>query len=100
MISAASVYARRRMVWRFGRIFIPVWIGLATVATLTMAADLLWHFGWGYRWQDVLLGLGMVAFGFVFWVAWNVMFKVLDWLTQIIFGPDSNEPDVPRANRS
>ena len=95
MMSAARVYVRRRKVWRFGRIFIPVWIGLAAIATLVMAADVLWPFGWGARWQDVLFGLGMVAFGFFFWAAWNLMFKLLDWLIQIIFGPDPNEQDAP-----
>ena len=95
MMSADRVYARRRRVWRFGRIFIPFWIGLAAIATLVMAADVLWPFCWGARWQDVLLGLGMVVFGFFFWGAWNLMFKLLDRLTQAIFGPDPNEQDAP-----
>ena len=83
MTDAARAHAHRRKVWRFGRIFIPVWIGLAVVATLLIAADAKWHFGWGSRWQDVLLGMGMVAFGFLFWVTWNLMFKLLGWLTDI-----------------
>ena len=99
MSSAARVYARRRKVWRFGRIFIPIWIALAATATLAMAVDALWHLGWGTRWRDVLLGLGMVAFGFIFWAAWNLMFKLLDWLTLMIFGPDPGEEGVRSVDR-
>jgi hypothetical protein len=98
MMSAARVYARRRKVWRFGRILIPVWIGLALIATLVMATDVLWPFGWGARWHDVLLGLGMVAVGLLFWGAWNLMFKLLDWLTPIVFGPDPSEQDAPMVD--
>lgn len=95
MTSAARIYAHRRRIWRFGRVFIPVWIGLAAIATLAMAADVMWPFGRGARWRDVLFGFGMVAFGFFFWGVWNLMFKLLDWLTQMIWGPDPNDRNAP-----
>ena len=79
-----------RLNWRFGRVFIPIWIALAVLFTAAAAADALWQFGWGYRWQDALLGLGMVAFGILFWFAWTWMFRLIRWLNEMQFGPDPN----------
>jgi hypothetical protein len=55
------------------------------------AADVMGHFGWGYRPQDILLGFGMAAFGVLFWFAWGWMFKLLGWLTDIFVGPEPSE---------
>jgi len=98
MTSVARIYAHRGRIWRFGRVFISLWIGLAAIATIAMAADVMWPFGWGARWQDVLLGLGMVALGFFFWGVWILMFKLLDWLTQMIWGPDPNDQNAPTVD--
>jgi len=63
--------------------------------TAAAAADTLWHFGWGYSWQDSLLGSGMAAFGILFWFIWNWMFKLIRWLNESRFGPDpSRERDT------
>ena len=65
------------------------------VALLTSAAavDATWHLGWGYDWADVLGGIGMIAFGFVFWVVWNWMFKFIRSLNETFYGPEV-EQDV------
>ncbi|KZZ05216.1 MAG: hypothetical protein ABJF09_07740 [Qipengyuania citrea] len=76
---------------RFGRIFIPIWIGLALLFTIAAAADSVWQFGWGYSSEDALLGLGMVGFGFLFWLAWHWMLKLIDWLNVIFLGSDAGE---------
>lgn len=88
MSYVSFVHRFARFNWRFGRIFIPIWIALAGLFTIAAAADALWQFGWGYRWQDALRGLGMVAFGFLFWFVWNWMSKLERWLTEVFFGPD------------
>ena len=98
MTIAAQAYARHRRARRFGRLFIPFWIGLAVTGTLIAGADVLWHLGWGYRWKDVLLGSGMVVFGFVFWALWNLTLRLVEWLTQIFLGSDPSEPDPSRTN--
>ncbi len=88
MTYASFVHRWTRFHWRFGRIFIPLWTGLAGLFTAAAAADALWDFGWGYRWQDAVFGLGLIAFGVVFWFVWNWMFKLIRWLTEARFGPD------------
>jgi hypothetical protein len=94
---ASFVHRWTRFNWRFGRIFIPLWIALAALFTAAAAADALWHFGWGYGWRDAVFGLGFVAFGVVFWFVWNWIFKVIRWLNEARFGPDPQR-DIGKAD--
>ncbi len=88
MTYASFVHRWARFNWRFGRIFIPIWVTLAVLFTASAAADALWNFGWGYRWQDALFGLGFVAFGIFFWFVWNWMFKLILLFNEAFFGAD------------
>jgi hypothetical protein len=91
MMDGPQAHAHLRKQWRFGRVFIPIWIVFVALLTAFYAADIVWDWGWNASWRDVLLGLVGVAFGFVFWLAWDWMFKVLEWLTDILIGPDLNK---------
>jgi hypothetical protein len=84
---ASFVHAATRFNWRFGRVFIPLWIAGVALFTFAAAADAIWHFGWDYRWRDVLLGIGMLLFGVLFWFVWNWMFKIVRGLNEVFFGP-------------
>jgi hypothetical protein len=93
MSKAARVHAYARRTHRFGRVFMPIWIACAALLTLAAAADSAWHFGWGYKWQDALVGLGMIAFGFLFRIAWDWMFKIISYLNEVFYGPDPNREE-------
>ncbi len=88
MTKATRVHGQARKMWRWGRVFIPLWIGLVGLLTAAAAVDAAWHLGWGYEWNDVLGGLGMMVFGAVFWVLWNWMFKVIRFLNETLYGPE------------
>jgi O-antigen/teichoic acid export membrane protein len=94
MTYASQVHRFARFNQRFGRIFIPAWISLAAIFTCAATADAVWHFGWGYRWQDALAGLGMVAFGFLFWGVWNFMLKLIRSFNEMRFGSDPDRRDT------
>jgi hypothetical protein len=63
---------------RFGWIFFPAWIAGVSIFTCMAAADSIWHFGWGYRPQDIALGVGMLGFGVLFWLVWDWFFKLAE----------------------
>ena len=94
MSYASSVRRLARFNRRFGRIFIPIWISLAALFTAAAAADSVWQFGWGYSWEDALLGLGMTGFGVLFWFAWNWTLNIINRLNVFFLGPDAD--DAPR----
>ena len=73
--------------------FIPFWMGCVTVFTFAAAADAIWDFGWGYSWNEVLLGVVMIAFGLAFGVAYYWMYRLMRFLTETFYGPDSDQPD-------
>lgn len=76
---------------RFGRIFVPIWIGLAGLFTGAAAADSIWQLGWGYRREDALFGLALTGFGVLFWFAWNWTLNLINRMNVFFFGPDADE---------
>lgn len=77
---------RHRPIGAFGKFFIPAWIALAAIFTIAAASDYFFGFRWGYTQEDALGGLGMVAFGFVFWLVWKVFHGFLGELTDSFYG--------------
>lgn len=65
-----------------------------TSGTVAAAADSIWDFGWGYNWNDVLVGLAMIAFGLVFGVAYYGMHRFMLFLTETFYGPEVEQPDL------
>ena len=88
MPDPAWTHAYHRKIWRFGRIFIPIWIAGVLCFAVAAAADQLLDLRWGYQWRDALGALGMAIFVVLFWFAWNWMFKLMRWLTERFIGPD------------
>jgi hypothetical protein len=88
MFKPSFVHAYSRRMWRWGRVFIPIWIGFVTLFAAAAAVDAAWHLGWGFDWEDALVGVGMIAFGLVFWVLWNGAFKLIRSLNETINGPE------------
>ena len=82
----SKAHRRHRSIGNFGKFFIPAWIALAAIFTIVAASDLFFDFGWDYTREDALGGLGMVAFGFLFWFVWNVFHGFLGELNDILFG--------------
>ena len=74
------------------------WLALVGLMTGSAAVDAMWQLGWGYDWQDVLGGLAMIAFGIVFLLMWNVMFRVIRALNHLFYAPDPDE-EQPDGNR-
>jgi len=90
MAKPSWVHGYTRKMWRWGRIFIPVWIAGVGIFVGAAAIDATWHLGWGYHWRDALMGLGMIAFGALFWIAWNWSFKVISRVNETFYGPDQS----------
>lgn len=88
MSYASKVHRLHRFNRLWGRIFIPIWIGLIALFTVAATADTVWHLGWGYSREDALIGLKMTGLGLLFWLAWNLMAKLVGWMNEIMFGPD------------
>ncbi|MCA0909842.1 hypothetical protein [Qipengyuania gaetbuli] len=86
---------RHRSIGTFGKFFIPAWIALAAIFAMAAASDFLFGFGWGYTKKDALGGLGMVAFGFLFWFVWKVFHGFLGELTDIFFGSPRGDEEIP-----
>ena len=81
-----KAHRRHRSIGNFGKFFIPAWITLAAIFTIVAASDLFFNFEWGHTREDALGGLGMVAFGFLFWFVWNLFHGFLGELNGIFFG--------------
>lgn len=96
MSYASRVHKLNRTLAHVGRTFIIIWIGIVAIFTCAAAADAAFHLGWGYSWNDALLGLAMVVFGFMFWLFWGFMLALIGGLNEIFFGPDPSNENQPR----
>lgn len=71
--SAARARIARHTRWSF--IAFLLGGGLLTVSALI---DVVFGLGWGYRWLDVLGGVGILAFGFVLYGACLAIFRFIE----------------------
>ena len=73
----------------------PAWIALAAIFTIVAATDYFFNLGWGYTGENALAGLGMIAFGFLFWSVWNVFHGFIGELIDIFFGSARSDEENP-----
>ena len=62
-----DAYARR--MWRWGRVFIPIWIAIVVLLTVASALS-------EFSWDDALFGLSMIVLGFIFLALWTWLGRI------------------------
>ena len=82
------VYGLQRVNWRFAKVFMVLWLLGVGAITLSAAADVVGHLGWGYHPRDVLGGMLMMAFGCTAIPFFVLVHALVTEATRAIYGPE------------